>query len=129
MCVGNDDDVRSVALGAEGVVAGLWPGAVLIDHTTASAGLAEELAAAAAVRRMGGVGSGQLTKMVNQVCIAGVLQGPAEGLPPFRGSAGRLRGERTAGWVRAASGALERHVRNRAGLRLSRYSEPATWKQ
>ena len=127
MCVGNDDDVRSVALGAEGVVAGLRPGAVLIDHTTASAGLAEELAAAAAergagfldapvsggqagaengqltimvggdaatfaaaepvlecyaraVRRMGGVGSGQLTKMVNQVCIAGVLQGLAEGL-------------------------------------------------
>ena len=127
MCVGNDDDVRSVALGADGVLAGLGAGAILIDHTTASAGLARELAVAAqergagfldapvsggqagaengqltimvggdqatfaaaepmlrcyarAVRRMGGVGSGQLTKMVNQVCIAGVLQGLAEGL-------------------------------------------------
>ena len=127
LCVGNDDDVRSVALAAEGVVAGLQPGAILIDHTTASAELAKELAAAAAergagfldapvsggqagaengqltimvggdaatfaaaepvlacyaraVRRMGDVGAGQLTKMVNQVCIAGVLQGLAEGL-------------------------------------------------
>ena len=127
LCVGNDADVRSVALAADGVLAGLKPGAILIDHTTASAELAKELAAAAAargggfldapvsggqagaengqltimvggdaatfaaaepvlgcyaraVRLMGGVGAGQLTKMVNQVCIAGVLQGLAEGL-------------------------------------------------
>ena len=127
MCVGNDDDVRTVALGDQGVFAGAPAGAVVVDHTTASAQLARELAAVAAergvgfldapvsggqagaengqltvmvggaastfdaaapvirayakaVRRMGGVGSGQLTKMVNQVCIAGVLQGLAEGL-------------------------------------------------
>ena len=127
MCVGNDDDVRSVALGASGVFAGARPGAVVVDHTTASAQLARELAAAGAergvgfldapvsggqagaengqltvmvggaadafeqaspvlatyakrVQRMGEVGCGQLTKMVNQVCIAGILQGLAEGL-------------------------------------------------
>ena len=127
LCVGNDEDVRAVALGTDGVLAGAPPGAVLVDHTTASATLARELAArgaeqgvdfvdapvsggqagaengqltvmaggapavferaepvirayAKAVQRMGEVGSGQLTKMVNQVCIAGVLQGLAEGL-------------------------------------------------
>ena len=127
MCVGNDDDVRSVALGEEGVFAGAPRGALVVDHTTASAKLARELAAvgaaagvdfldapvsggqagaengqltvmvggapavfaraepvlaayAKAVKRMGDVGSGQLAKMVNQVCIAGVLQGLAEGL-------------------------------------------------
>ena len=121
MCVGNDDDVRQVALGDDGALAGTKPGAVLVDHTTASALLARELAEVAAsagigfvdapvsggqagaengqltvmaggeakdferaapvieayaksVKLMGGVGSGQLTKMVNQVCIAGVLQ-------------------------------------------------------
>ncbi len=127
LCVGNDDDVRSVALGQDGVFAGAPPGATVVDHTTASAKLARELAKfggdvgvgfldapvsggqagaengqltvmaggtedvfaaaepvmrcyAKAVRRMGDVGSGQLAKMVNQVCIAGVLQGLAEGL-------------------------------------------------
>ena len=127
MCVGNDDDVRQVALGPNGVLAGAAKGAVVIDHTTASALLAEELADVAAqtgvgfldapvsggqagaengqltvmvggdpavferarpvidayaksVKLMGAVGSGQLTKMVNQVCIAGVLQGLAEGI-------------------------------------------------
>ena len=127
VCVGNDDDVRSVTLGPDGVLAGASGGAVLVDHTTASAGLAVDLAVAGtargvgfldapvsggqagaengqltimvggeadtcaaaepvmdcyakAVRRMGGVGAGQLTKMVNQVCIAGVLQGLSEGL-------------------------------------------------
>jgi 3-hydroxyisobutyrate dehydrogenase-like beta-hydroxyacid dehydrogenase len=126
-CVGNDDDVRAVVLGPEGAFAGMEPGAVLVDHTTASAGLARELAAAAegqglgfldapvsggqagaengqltimigggednfaraapvmdcyakAVTLMGGPGAGQLTKMVNQICIAGLLQGLAEGL-------------------------------------------------
>ena len=127
MCVGNDDDVRQVALGEDGVLAGAAKGAVVVDHTTASALLAEELAGVAAetgvgfldapvsggqagaengqltvmaggaaedferarpvidayaksVKLMGGVGCGQLTKMVNQVCIAGVLQGLAEGI-------------------------------------------------
>jgi len=127
VCVGNDDDVRSVVYGPDGVLAGLAEGGVLVDHTTVSAELALELAAAAAergcgfldapvsggqagaengaltimtgglpdtfervrpvmeryakcVRLMGTAGAGQLTKMVNQICIAGVLQGLAEGL-------------------------------------------------
>ena len=127
MCVGNDDDVRAVSLAPGGVVAGLGQGAVLVDHTTASAELARELGTAAsqrgagfldapvsggqagaengrltimvggdeesfaaalpvmqcyahAVQHMGPTGCGQLAKMVNQVCIAGVLQGLAEGL-------------------------------------------------
>jgi 3-hydroxyisobutyrate dehydrogenase-like beta-hydroxyacid dehydrogenase len=127
LCVGNDADVRSVVFGADGVLAGMTPGSVLIDHTTASAELARELEAAArergcgfldapvsggqagaengtltimtggepavfdraapvlglyarAAKLMGGAGSGQLTKMVNQICIAGVLQGLAEGI-------------------------------------------------
>ncbi len=126
-CVGNDDDLRSVTLGGEGAFAGLDRGAVFVDHTTASANVARELAQAAAARgaafldapvsggqagaengkltvmvggaedafvaakpvidvyaractHMGPVGSGQLTKMVNQICIAGLLQGLSEGL-------------------------------------------------
>lgn len=127
VCVGNDDDVRSVVFGENGALSAMKPGAVLVDHTTASAGLARELAAAAtevgigfvdapvsggqagaqngaltvmcggeqshfdaalpvidaysrSVTLLGGSGSGQLTKMVNQICIAGVLQGLSEGL-------------------------------------------------
>jgi len=128
VCVGNDDDVRSVVLGADGVLAGLKTGSVLVDHTTASAILARELstlcatkqigfidapvsggqagaengaltvmcgcddqkvfdrvrpvfdAYAKACQRMGDAGSGQLTKMVNQICIAGVVSGLAEAL-------------------------------------------------
>ena len=127
LCVGDDEDVRSVALGDAGALAGLAAGAVLVDHTTASAALARELETRAAdrgvgfldapvsggqagaengaltvmvggeapvferalpaletyarsVRRLGPAGSGQLAKMVNQICIAGVLQGLAEGL-------------------------------------------------
>lgn len=127
MCVGNDDDVRAVALGPDGAFAGMAPGAVLVDHTTASADVAREVAAAAAERGfgfldapvsggqagaengvltvmcggepatfdaakpiidayaractlMGPAGAGQLTKMVNQLCIAGLVQGLAEGL-------------------------------------------------
>ncbi len=127
LCVGDDDDVRSVVLGDSGVLAGLSAGGVVVDHTTASAGLARELAARAneigvgfldapvsggqagaengaltimvggdqatfervvavldiyarCVRLLGPPGSGQLAKMVNQICIAGVLQGLAEGL-------------------------------------------------
>src|SRR6476646_5205079 len=116
MCVGNDDDVRAVALGAEGAVAAMRAGSVLVDHTTASATVAREVHAAAkargvgfldapvsggqagaeadvfaraegvlahyarAVTLMGGPGSGQLTKMVNQICIAGLVQALSEGI-------------------------------------------------
>ncbi|MGB0671677.1 MAG: NAD(P)-dependent oxidoreductase [Rhodospirillales bacterium] len=127
VCVGNDDDLRSVVLGADGVLAGMKPGAILCDHTTASANVARELAAAAkdkgfgfldapvsggqagaengqltvmvggeratfdmakpvmdsygkAVTLMGPAGSGQLTKMVNQICIGGLVQALSEGL-------------------------------------------------
>ena len=122
LCVGNDDDVRHVV---SAMLPTLDAGAILIDHTTTSATVARELAAAAeangcvfldapvsggqagaekgqlsvmvggeegaferaepvmlayakSVRRMGGPGAGQLTKMVNQICIAGVVQGLAE---------------------------------------------------
>jgi len=127
MCVGNDDDVRSVAYGDDGAFAGLGKGAILVDHTTASAELARELAAQAekqgagfvdapvsggqagaengilsimcggsaanfakvepmmdsygkTVRLIGEVGAGQLTKMVNQICIAGLVQALGEAL-------------------------------------------------
>ena len=126
-CVGNDDDLRSVVLGEDGALAGMKPGAIFVDHTTASAEVARELAAAAdakglgfvdapvsggqagaengvltvmcggdpatyakvegaigsfarACRLMGPAGSGQLTKMVNQICIAGLVQGLSEGV-------------------------------------------------
>jgi len=126
-CVGNDDDLRSVALGPDGALAGMKPGSVFVDHTTASAFVARELHAEAgkrglcfidapvsggqagaengaltvmcggeaepygraepviaayarACRLLGGPGAGQLTKMVNQICIAGLVQGLAEGL-------------------------------------------------
>ena len=134
MCVGNDDDVRSVAYGDDGAIAGLESGALLVDHTTASADLAVELSKACQSKQigfldapvsggqagaengaltimvggeedqylralpyldcyskkcelMGTSGFGQLTKMVNQICIAGVLQGLAEGVH-FAQSAG-----------------------------------------
>jgi len=127
VCVGNDDDVRSVVLGEYGAIGAMKTGAILVDHTTASAELAVELAGhaqrqglgfvdapvsggqtgaengaltvmcggeqavfdqaepillayASTVRLLGPTGSGQLAKMVNQICIAGVLQGLAEGI-------------------------------------------------
>jgi 3-hydroxyisobutyrate dehydrogenase-like beta-hydroxyacid dehydrogenase len=127
MCVGNDDDVRAVALGPDGALATMKSEAILIDHTTASAQVAREVHAAAAARGvgfldapvsggqagaengklaimvggddsvfaraeavlahyarsvtlMGASGSGQLTKMVNQICIAGLVQALAEGI-------------------------------------------------
>ena len=127
MCVGNDDDVRTVSLGDGGVLGGMRAPGVLVDHTTVSAEVAREVAAAAGApgigfvdapvsggqagaqngqltimaggdaadfervgplfdcyarcsRLMGPVGAGQLTKMVNQICIAGVLQGLSEGI-------------------------------------------------
>ncbi|HZQ63030.1 MAG TPA: NAD(P)-dependent oxidoreductase [Casimicrobiaceae bacterium] len=127
MCVGNDNDVREVAMGTDGALAGMRKDAVLIDHTTASAKVAREVEAAArqrslafldapvsggqagaengkltimvggdaavferakdvlahygrAVTLMGPCGSGQLTKMVNQICIAGLVQALSEGI-------------------------------------------------
>jgi 3-hydroxyisobutyrate dehydrogenase len=127
-CVGNDTDLRAVAIGADGAFAGMKKGAVFVDHTTASAEVARELDAAAAkggfkfvdapvsggqagaengaltvmcggaedayaaaepiinsayarmCKRLGPAGAGQLTKMVNQICIAGLVEGLAEGL-------------------------------------------------
>jgi len=126
-CVGNDDDVREVLTGADGALAAMEAGSILVDHTTASATLARELDAAAKdkgtgfldapvsggqagaengaltvmvggeaqhyeaakpafeayakfSKLLGPAGSGQLAKMVNQICIAGVVQGLAEGL-------------------------------------------------
>jgi len=126
-CVGNDDDLRAVTLGPDGAFHTLAPGAVFVDHTTASATIARELHAAAhesgagaldapvsggesgaeggtltvmaggdesdfakakpvidayarAVNLIGPSGAGQLTKMVNQICIAGLIEGLAEAL-------------------------------------------------
>lgn len=126
-CVGNDDDLRSVVQGADGAFAGMQPGAVFVDHTTASAAVARELHAAAlarglhfvdapvsggqagatngaltvmcggdeapfeamkplalnfarAVTRLGPSGAGQLAKMVNQLAIAGMVQGLSEAI-------------------------------------------------
>jgi len=126
-CVGNDDDVRQVLIGDSGALSAMRSGALLVDHTTASATLAREINSAAVERGvgfldapvsggqagaengaltvmvggedlhyetakpvfesyskfsklLGPAGSGQLAKMVNQVCIAGIVQGLAEGL-------------------------------------------------
>ena len=126
-CVGNDDDLRAVVLGADGALAGMSAGAILVDHTTTSAEVAREAAAACqdkdcamldapvsggeagaingaltvmvggdeatykqtaplidgfarARRLMGPSGAGQLTKMVNQICIGGLVQALSEAL-------------------------------------------------
>jgi 3-hydroxyisobutyrate dehydrogenase len=126
-CVGNDDDLRSVTLGEDGAFAGMKPGAVFVDHTTASADVARELCAKAkelglqsvdapvsggqagaqngmltvmcggepaafeaarpvamayarAMTLLGGAGAGQLAKMVNQIAIAGLVQGLSEAI-------------------------------------------------
>ncbi len=144
LCVGNDDDLRDVVAGPQGILAGARKGAVIVDHTTASANVAREMAAlcrdsgvgfldapvsggeagavngqltimvggdesvydlvrpvinayARMTRHMGEVGSGQLTKMVNQICIAGLLQGLSEALH-FAQSAG-LDGEAAMGVI------------------------------
>ena len=127
LCVGNDDDVRAVALAPDGALSAMKAGAILVDHTTASATVAREVYAAAkargvrfldapvsggqagaengkltimvggdadtfalaepvlacyarAVALMGGPGSGQLTKMVNQICVTGLVQALGEGI-------------------------------------------------
>jgi 3-hydroxyisobutyrate dehydrogenase-like beta-hydroxyacid dehydrogenase len=126
-CVGNDDDVREVLLGNDGVLASIPSASIIVDHTTASATVAREVSALAALKsvgfldapvsggqagaengqltvmvggaaddferarpvidcyakaitHIGPVGSGQMAKMVNQICIAGIVQGLAEGL-------------------------------------------------
>lgn len=126
-CVGNDDDLRSVTTGPDGAFKSMKPGSIFVDHTTASADAARDLAATAAargctfldcpvsggqagaeggtltimcggdeaayqkaeplmscyaksVRRIGASGAGQLTKMVNQIAVAGVIQGLAEAI-------------------------------------------------
>jgi 3-hydroxyisobutyrate dehydrogenase len=126
-CVGNDDDLRSITLGEQGAFAAMKPGAVFVDHTTASASVARELGAKAvamglhfidapvsggqagaqnglltvmcggdalpfaqvrpvamafsrAFTLMGPTGSGQLTKMVNQICIGGMVQALSEAI-------------------------------------------------
>jgi 3-hydroxyisobutyrate dehydrogenase len=127
-CVGNDNDLRAVAIGPDGAFAGIKKGATFVDHTTASAEVARELDAAATkagfkfidapvsggqagaengvltvmcggqedvyaaaepiisasyarmCKLLGPAGAGQLTKMVNQICIAGLVQGLSEGL-------------------------------------------------
>jgi 3-hydroxyisobutyrate dehydrogenase len=126
-CVGNDNDLREVALGPDGAYHGVSKGAAFIDHTTASAEIARELHAEAGKRGfdfidapvsggqagaengvltvmcggdagpyaraekviaayarmcklLGGAGAGQLTKMVNQICIAGLVEGLSEGI-------------------------------------------------
>ena len=126
-CVGNDDDLRAVTTGERGAFAGMKPGAIFVDHTTASAAVARELSAEAiarglqfidapvsggnlgaingaltvmcggdaaafaaiqpvamafskAVTLLGESGAGQLAKMVNQICIAGLVQGLAEAI-------------------------------------------------
>jgi 3-hydroxyisobutyrate dehydrogenase len=127
VCVGNDDDLRQVTLGPDGALAAMKKGAILVDHTTASAEVARELDLAAKalglgfvdapvsggqagaengvltvmcggeetafdaakpviesyarmIGLMGPAGAGQLAKMVNQICIAGLVQGLAEGI-------------------------------------------------
>jgi len=133
-CVGNDNDLRSVTIGADGAFSGMKSGAIFVDHTTASAEIARELNADAKTRGLhfvdapvsggqagaengvltvmcggdpgdyaraepviaayarmcrliGPAGAGQLTKMVNQICIAGLVQGLSEGIH-FAKSAG-----------------------------------------
>ena len=133
-CVGNDDDLRAITTGPDGAFFGMPPAAIFVDHTTASADVARDLAGEAsrrgfafidapvsggqagaengaltvmcggeaapytaaepvimayakACRLLGPTGSGQLTKMVNQICIAGLVQGLAEGIA-FAQSAG-----------------------------------------
>ncbi len=161
-CVGNDNDLRSVTTGPDGAFSALGRDAVFVDHTTASAIVARELAEAAAAagahfidapvsggqagaenghltvmcggapepyaraepviaayaracRLMGPVGAGQLTKMVNQICIAGLLQGLSEGLA-FAGKAG-LDGEAVLDVIgKGAAGSWQMENRGRTML-------------
>ena len=158
-CVGNDDDLRSVTLGEGGALAAMRTGALFVDHTTVSAGIARELAAAGEARgvlvldapvsggqagaengaltimcggsdaafaaaepvfaayakrtgHLGPAGSGQLAKMVNQIAIAGVVQGLAEALA-FARAAG-LDAEAVVGVI-SKGAAQSWQMDNRAG--------------
>jgi 3-hydroxyisobutyrate dehydrogenase len=161
-CVGNDDDLAAVTLGENGCFAALKPGAVFIDHTTASAAIARRLAAEAEARDaaaldapvsggqsgaengqlgimvgggkaafaqaapiltvyakalalIGPAGSGQLTKMVNQICIGGLLQSLAEALT-FGRAAGLDMGKVLS--VVSAGAATSWQMQNRASTML-----------
>ena len=165
VCVGNDDDLRSVVFGKDGALAGMAEGSTLVDHTTASAEVAREIAAVAseigvgfvdapvsggqagaqngqlsimcggdpdvvatveplidsyakAIVLVGKVGSGQLTKMVNQVCIGGLIQGLAEALD-FSRRAGLDTDKVLAAISQGASGSWQ--MENRARTMLDRH--------
>ncbi len=162
VCVGNDDDVRSVVLGDDGALAGMAAGSTLVDHTTASAQLARELADAGTAQGVGfvdapvsggqagaengqlsvmcggdpevfagvepvidayakatvlvgPVGHGQLTKMVNQVCIGGLIQGLSEALD-FGRRAGLDRERMLEAISQGASGSWQMDNRSRTML-------------
>ena len=165
VCVGNDDDLRSVVFGKDGALAGMAEGSTLVDHTTASAEVAREIATVAseigvgfvdapvsggqagaqngqlsvmcggdpdvfatveplidsyakAIVLVGKVGSGQLTKMVNQVCIGGLIQGLAEALD-FSRRAGLDTDKVLAAISQGASGSWQ--MENRARTMLDRH--------
>ena len=165
VCVGNDHDLRFVVFGEDGALAGMTEGSTLVDHTTASAEVAREIAAVAsevgvgfvdapvsggqagaqngqlsimcggdpdvfatveplidsyakAIVLVGGVGSGQLTKMVNQVCIGGLIQGLAEALD-FSRRAGLDTDKVLAAISQGASGSWQ--MENRARTMLDRH--------
>ena len=165
VCVGNDDDLRFVVFGENGALAGMAEGSTLVDHTTASAEVAREIAAVAseigvgfvdapvsggqagaqngqlsimcggdpdvfatveplidsyakAIVLVGDVGSGQLTKMVNQVCIGGLIQGLAEALD-FSRRAGLDTDKVLAAISQGASGSWQ--MENRARTMLDRH--------
>lgn len=158
ICVGNDDDVRSVVYGEDGVLAAMAQGSVLVDHTTASADLARELDMACRQKQVafldapvsggqagaengqltvmvggdattldqvqpllaaysrhvglqGPAGTGQLAKMVNQICIAGVVQGLAEGLQ-FAKNAGLDQEKLVAAISQGAAGSWQMENRS-----------------
>ncbi len=126
VCVGNDDDVRSVVLGDDGALAGMAAGSTLVDHTTASAQLARELADAGTAQGVGfvdapvsggqaGAENGQLTKMVNQVCIGGLIQGLSEALD-FGRRAGLDRERMLEAISQGASGSWQMDNRSRTML-------------
>ena len=165
VCVGNDDDLRSVVFGDDGALAGMAPGSVLVDHTTASAEVAREIRSAAdelgvgfvdapvsggqagaengmlsimcggdegifqkvepvidvyakVTVLVGDTGSGQLTKMVNQVCIGGLVQGLSEALD-FARRAGLDQEKVLAAISQGASGSWQ--MDNRARTMLDRH--------
>lgn len=164
ICVGNDDDIRSVMYGDIGILAGVSPGTVVVDHTTASAMVAREIAEAVALLGagfidapvsggqagaedgrlsimcggdadifasvepiisayaratvlVGPVGHGQLTKMVNQICIGGLIQGLSEALD-FGRRAGLERNRMLEAISQGASGSWQ--MDNRAQTMLDR---------